>query len=247
MARSIAETDGGMELLAAHIARTIGHDGTPVDMLLFCPMCATQHIDRPEPDPSDWDNPPHRSHKCRACGHQWRPSDAATNGVTAITTSGNCDGTPVPYSDSAYAGDLASLRRNVDAALDSMGSVAVRVREGGGYEDMAASLAVSVAEAMRKIENLEHLLSTHEALTGASEADAERYRWLRDRHSDRSNTIVVMDDEQTIEDLAGIPTPTVDLDAAIDAIKARDAALAVPDPVQAPAAAESDPFDDIPF
>ncbi|MBQ1764310.1 MAG: hypothetical protein IIZ92_15585, partial [Aquincola sp.] len=63
----------------------------PIDMVLYCPNCGMQHIDGPEvtldkciySDP-DWDNPPHRSHKCDGCGHIWRPADVPTNGVAEV-------------------------------------------------------------------------------------------------------------------------------------------------------------------
>ena len=77
-----------------------------VDMLLYCPNCGMQHIDRSDA-PSDrewaaqsagdreiqyWTNPPHRTHLCRpedgCCGHRWRPSDVHTNGVLRITSKG---------------------------------------------------------------------------------------------------------------------------------------------------------------
>lgn len=80
---------------------------TPIDMVLHCPQCMTQHIDRPvgqfypgmTADESaaqnkaygHWDNPPHRSHLCAECGHIWRPADVPTNGVVAIKTRGRND------------------------------------------------------------------------------------------------------------------------------------------------------------
>jgi hypothetical protein len=48
--------------------------------------------------------------------------------------------------------------------------------------------------------------------------DAERYRWLRGKHNDNASTIVVMNDQEMLEDLAGIPGDALDLDAAIDAV-----------------------------
>lgn len=79
----------------------------PIDMVLHCPSCGAQHIDAPWKFGSAltneqitgaaqmWDNPPHRSHLCHACGHIWRPADVATNGVAAVKTSGKAD-SPVP-------------------------------------------------------------------------------------------------------------------------------------------------------
>lgn len=78
----------------------------PIDMLLFCPKCGVQHIDAPKPEKIDafdsgadieyirkpaWENPPHRSHLCCACGCTWRPADVPTNGVASIATQGKAD------------------------------------------------------------------------------------------------------------------------------------------------------------
>jgi hypothetical protein len=76
----------------------------PVDMVLHCPKCGLQHIDRPdevdpyptpEKDAAHWANPSHKSHLCRTddggCGHIWRPADVPTNGVQAVTTIGKAD------------------------------------------------------------------------------------------------------------------------------------------------------------
>lgn len=82
----------------------------PVDMVLYCPKCATQHLDAPEPDPPgavsrplggrySWTNPPHKTHLCHACGHLWRPSDTPTNGV--IRTVSGKDGDCVPLDGAA--------------------------------------------------------------------------------------------------------------------------------------------------
>jgi hypothetical protein len=71
---------------------------TTIDMVLFCPKCGMQHIDRSDVDKVPvrlqglaWDNPPHRSHLCRGCGHIWRPADVPTNGVEAVRTKGAND------------------------------------------------------------------------------------------------------------------------------------------------------------
>jgi len=62
----------------------------PIDMILFCPNCGFQHVDKPEPD-KDWTNPPHKSHLCHNCAVVWRPADVATNGVAFIKTKGDRD------------------------------------------------------------------------------------------------------------------------------------------------------------
>jgi hypothetical protein len=77
-------------------------EAKPIDMLLWCPKCQTQHIDEPDLAPvrhedgsaSLWDNPPHRSHLCHVCGCIWRPADVYTNGVEHIQTRGAKDNWP---------------------------------------------------------------------------------------------------------------------------------------------------------
>jgi len=93
------------ELLAAPVEQ---HEAAPAPMLLFCPNCGTQHIDRPEIEPGrlissgpntgraapprvTWDNPPHRSHLCHACGCTWRPADFPTAGIAELETRGKND------------------------------------------------------------------------------------------------------------------------------------------------------------
>lgn len=78
----------------------------PIDMVLHCPECHTQHIDAPHElftkgstlDFVDvttaWRNPPHRSHLCHHCGTIWRPADVPTNGVQSIKTRGEKDTWP---------------------------------------------------------------------------------------------------------------------------------------------------------
>lgn len=65
----------------------------PIDMLIFCPECSAQHVDKPEPD-RGWNNPPHRSHLCHRCGEIWRVADVPTNGVAALNTVGENDTWP---------------------------------------------------------------------------------------------------------------------------------------------------------
>lgn len=67
---------------------------TPIDMLLWCPACHTQHVDEPDERTEGWVNPPHRSHLCHHCGTIWRPADVPTNGVAAISTRGKADTWP---------------------------------------------------------------------------------------------------------------------------------------------------------
>lgn len=61
-----------------------------INLVLFCPRCHTQHVDKPNPI-MNWTNPPHKSHLCAQCGLIWRPCDFPTNGVKRITTKGKDD------------------------------------------------------------------------------------------------------------------------------------------------------------
>lgn len=80
----------------------LGEGERPIPMILHCPACGLQHIDKPEfaaPSLNDagsilWDNPPHRSHLCHGCGHIWRPADVPTEGVASISTKGKADSPP---------------------------------------------------------------------------------------------------------------------------------------------------------
>lgn len=87
----------------------------PIPMVLHCPECHEQHVDKAEaftptgrcecagPDECEvcesnraafeesWQNPPHRSHLCAKCGCIWRPADVPTVGVERITTRGKAD------------------------------------------------------------------------------------------------------------------------------------------------------------
>lgn len=62
------------------------HVPAPIPMILFCPECGFQHVDRASPPDHEirWTNPPHRSHLCEECGHIWRPADVATVGVAEL-------------------------------------------------------------------------------------------------------------------------------------------------------------------
>lgn len=99
----------------------------PIDMLLYCPNCGVQHIDKDNSDElriqaaelgidregdrecerwieeREWTNPPHRSHLCASCGCIWRPADVPTNGVEVIKTVGQSDSWPVPHNEEVVA------------------------------------------------------------------------------------------------------------------------------------------------
>ncbi|WP_343726649.1 helix-turn-helix transcriptional regulator [Burkholderia seminalis] len=136
-------------LLAAHPGQP-----EPIDMLLFCPMCGEQHIDHAEPavehehgavEFEAWDNPPHRSHLCHACGTIWRPADVATNGVASIETRGKADtwdGKPEPRAE--VTGEQPSLTN----PLTPYGMLvrALRIVAGITLMDMANSLLTTPAK-----------------------------------------------------------------------------------------------------
>lgn len=74
----------------------------PVDMVLYCPKCGTQHIDEADNafiDKGDgikaWGNPPHKTHLCACCSHKWRPSDTPTNGVQCTASGKDADTLPL--------------------------------------------------------------------------------------------------------------------------------------------------------
>ena len=77
----------------------------PIPMILHCPQCAAQHIDAPDPK-AGWNNPPHRSHLCNACGTLWRPANVPTTGVAAIGTRGRSDTWPFRTAGDPTAFDL---------------------------------------------------------------------------------------------------------------------------------------------
>lgn len=76
--------------LGEDLARVRRASANPIPMILYCPTCGHQHIDSPDPA-KGWDDPPHRSHLCIACGCVWRPCDVPTTGVERIETRGSTD------------------------------------------------------------------------------------------------------------------------------------------------------------
>ena len=95
----------------------------PIDMVLLCPKCNTQHIDAAD-EPGTamagvprWTNPPHRSHRCHNCGHQWRPCDVETNGVKAVKTKGKNDSPIVECADRPAASVSTSIWKTTHKAV----------------------------------------------------------------------------------------------------------------------------------
>lgn len=132
-----------LKAIAAEIKRLTA----PVDMLLFCPKCFEQHVDKAEPDVCQdcghtqdehgfksgcgthlmncqcegfaaWLNPPHKSHRCTECNHVWRPADVPTNGVQKLGTSGKADGSATPISLKRLTEENARLREGLEHYAD---------------------------------------------------------------------------------------------------------------------------------
>lgn len=52
----------------------------PIQMLLWCPACHAQHVDR-----GDFATiRTHKTHLCGNCGHKWRPANIETVGVSEL-------------------------------------------------------------------------------------------------------------------------------------------------------------------
>ncbi len=60
----------GAVMVAVSIPRS------PIKMILYCPTCGHQHIDKGE-----WEHRRHRKHLCESCGGIWKPSNVYTVGV----------------------------------------------------------------------------------------------------------------------------------------------------------------------
>lgn len=116
----------------------------PVDLLLFCPRCGQQHIDEARPNVCEtcgnpgpectcstftaWLNPPHKSHRCEACNHVWRPADVPTNGVKDTLTHGQRDASPVPTN--AINNDLFRACKKYEEAITALMSEVADVQCG---------------------------------------------------------------------------------------------------------------------
>lgn len=76
-----------VEIASGPVKEIRKFDSVPI--LLWCPVCGTQHVDRGE-----WARTPHKSHLCCECQAVWRPADVPTVGITALTTRGSGDTWP---------------------------------------------------------------------------------------------------------------------------------------------------------
>lgn len=105
----------------------------PIDMLLYCPRCGTQHVDAPHQE-SGWTNPPHRTHLCAHCGALWRPSDSCTNGVAKLKSEPpqNLSAEPPRIEDRVRAAMNAILPERINVAL---GDTGVNFRKSIGFNE----------------------------------------------------------------------------------------------------------------
>lgn len=113
----------------------------PINMVLHCPHCGNQHIDRQDEtvevgtDPmpplrvtaEPWTNPPHRTHLCHFCGFKWRPADVPTNGVKAVKTKGQ-DDTPLGTS-LGFAVDAMRYQAWRDAMISQDPTFVVKIAD----------------------------------------------------------------------------------------------------------------------
>lgn len=111
----------------------------PIDIVLFCPSCFTQHIDAPEPN-GDWTNPPHKSHLCHHCKTVWRPASVETNGVAHVPP-GSRDTVgcmPVPAAPDPMALALAKFWHAIthyEGTVAELAWFACRISTSGGLTD----------------------------------------------------------------------------------------------------------------
>lgn len=69
--------------------------GVPIPMVLCCPKCGGQHIDR-----GVWSSTRiHRTHLCEHCGETWKPFAFATIGVERLAACPDCGGHGFTYPD----------------------------------------------------------------------------------------------------------------------------------------------------
>jgi hypothetical protein len=142
---------------AVQPASVSGDQAAPIDMVLHCPKCGKQHIDKPNTlvplvhqesgtvVDELWTNPPHRSHLCHGCGYVWRPADVPTNGVAAVKTKGKADSAP----------EVATLRAPIPVADPMDWPLPCDVTVGHGTMRKGVSLRALVAR-MQVLHDMAH-------------------------------------------------------------------------------------------
>lgn len=85
MARAVmAELNTLTELVTAALtAQPVAQAGKPIEMILHCPACHSQHIDEGE-----WATRAHHKHLCAVCRARWQPSLVDTVGVERLGAEG---------------------------------------------------------------------------------------------------------------------------------------------------------------
>lgn len=154
----------------------------PINVILFCPRCGTQHVDAPESEetfqnrmqafglvaepqdrfPSRWTNPPHKSHLCHNCYAVWRPADVPTNGVAQIKTRGKEDNT---WTNSAAVPPSPSVReaaegRTIDKTHRETG-IPMRALETAFELSTLGMLDEDTAAGMRVIPDAARVIAQH--------------------------------------------------------------------------------------
>ena len=168
------------EALEAARATAEQSDTAPIEMVLYCPNCGTQHIDAPDDRTPDWSNPPHRSHLCHECGAIWRPADVATVGVESTQTEGKADTWPNGIPDDARAASAITAR---DSVIDQSAAICQRlaVEALDSYTTEAGRTAAHAALicAMGEIRNLRAgNAGAEESTDAARDVLAERRRQI---------------------------------------------------------------------
>lgn len=94
----------------------------PVEVTIFCPKCATPHVDEGE-----WATTRHhKTHQCQSCGHEWRPFPFATVGV------------PHPALRPQPSGETREAVARVEAMLPAIERIfPVHVTETPDYAELA--------------------------------------------------------------------------------------------------------------
>jgi len=69
----------GLGRQLAWFTRELGRKEKPIPIVVNCPRCTMQHVDRGE-----FAQRAHRTHRCEHCGHEWRPANVATIAVTEL-------------------------------------------------------------------------------------------------------------------------------------------------------------------
>jgi hypothetical protein len=195
--RAVAfEVGDSLEKVNARIRELEARLASPVDILLFCPNCAEQHVDEAKPEVCEtcgykqvgcscaeftaWLNPPHKSHRCNYCNHVWRPADAPTNGVAAIQSKGQRDGDVRPRCQAQLAEANANIE-SLDTALENSAAEGILWIEKTARAEMRADAAEARAEAAETAlaDRIEHC-KNHHSDVAKMRAALEMVEWVYD-------------------------------------------------------------------